>query len=171
MNCDLRDIPKATSHSSGLFFVETVQQFCFLSFESRINRPLITVFCFYFTMDVDIDCFVFMFFYGGIIPLLSVDVIAPSGYCRVFPKNILKLYQKLNKPWEGTLLANAFIFIFLLIADKRIRNLRSWSQEEHQQQDHLQCHLTLKLQRPKRSPWRRNQPLWGRRWRPTHPRR
>lgn len=65
MNCDLRDIPKATSHSSGLFFVETVQQFCFLSFESRINRPLITVFCFYFTMDVDIDYVLCLCFFTG----------------------------------------------------------------------------------------------------------
>lgn len=28
--------------------------------------------------------------------LLSVAVIAPSGYCRVFPKNILKPYQNFN---------------------------------------------------------------------------
>lgn len=34
---------------------------------------------------------------GGIIPLLSVGVTAPSGYCRVFPNDILKLYQSFNK--------------------------------------------------------------------------
>lgn len=61
-----------------------------------------------------------MFFYGGIIPLLSVDVIAPSGYYRVFPKNILKLYTKAQQTMGRDTARTCFHFHFL--ADCRQEN-------------------------------------------------
>ena len=131
-----------------------------------ISHPQIFDNSFYCAMDVD---HTFTFGRGELFHCFLLVSLRPVGIVGSSQMTSWSFNKASTKLWEGRLLT--IVFIFSLISGRRIRNLRSWSQEELQQQDHLQRHLIPKQQRPKRSLWRRNRLLSGRRWRPPHRRR
>lgn len=49
---------------------------------------------------------------GGVIPVLSVNVITASGFYRFFPKDILKLYEIVTNLQEGTAFTKKLSFSF-----------------------------------------------------------